>query len=84
MKLKHEEIMCNESFQNAVYLSTHEEGQMSLYALCNELQKILKDVGNDPVTFSCVPDQQNPDSDERRLIVTVSTADKKIHSFYIH
>ena len=82
--LKHEEILCNEAFQNAVYLSVHEENQMSLYALINELQKILKEVGNGPVTFSCVGDQTQLDETDRRLILTISTADKKIHSFYIH
>lgn len=84
MKLKHEEILCNEAFQNAVYLSTQTENQMSLYALINELQKILKEVGNGPVTFSCVADQIQLDETDRRLILTISTADKKIHSFYIH
>ena len=84
MALKHEEILCNEGFQNAVYLSTETDGQISLYAFITELQKIYKEVGNGPITFSCVPEDMKSDSKERRIILSVATADKKIHSFYIH
>lgn len=84
MALKHEEILCNEGFQNAVYLSTETDGQISLYAFITELQKIYKEVGNGPITFSCVPEEMKQDSNERRIILSVATADKKIHSFYIH
>ena len=84
MALKHDEILCNEGFQNAVYLSTQMDGQISLYSFINELQKIYKEVGNGPITFSCVPEEMKPDSKERRIILSVATADKKIHSFYIH
>lgn len=85
MSAIHEEILCNESMNNAVYISSRDEkDQLTLYSLIVELKKIYREVGNGAVTISCIPDQMNPDSKERRLILTVSTSDDKIHSYHIH
>ena len=76
MALKHEEILCNEGFQNAVYLSTQMDGQISLYSFINELQKIYKEVGNGPITFSCVPEEmikpEKPEESTSRRVTMFS------------
>lgn len=84
MMLKHDEIFCNEAFQNAVYLSQQTTNEIDLRSFIREITRIYKTVGNGPITFSCEPDNNDPDSTERRIILTVSTNDGKIHSYYIH
>lgn len=83
--LKHEEIFTNDAFQSAVYLSTvPDEQKISLYALINELKKIYDEVGNGPVTIIASNPANPEDSTYRQMVLSISTADKKIHSFYIH
>ena len=82
--LKHEEILNNQAFQNAVYVSTvSNEEKITLYELIRELRRIFHDVGNGPITISHVADPASDDG-KRQLILTVSTSDSKIHSFHIH
>lgn len=84
--LKHEEIFTNDAFQSAVYLSTVlDEQKISLYALINELKKIYDEVGNGPVTIiASNPANPGDIGAYRQMVLSISTADKKIHSFYIH
>lgn len=83
--LKHEETFTNDAFQSAVYLSTVPDDQkISLYALINELKKIYDEVGNGPVTIITSNPANPGDSTYRQMVLSISTADKKIHSFYIH
>lgn len=83
--LKHEEVLTNDAFQSAVYLSTvPDEQKISLYALINELKKIYDEVGNGPVTIIASNPANPGDSTYRQMVLSISTADKKIHSFYIH
>ena len=84
--LKHEEILTNDAFQSAVYLSTVPDDQkISLYALINELKKIYDEVGNGPVTIiASNPANPGDIGAYRQMVLSISTADKKIHSFYIH
>lgn len=84
--LKHEEVLTNDAFQSAVYLSTIPDYQkISLYALINELKKIYDEVGNGPVTIiASNPANPGDTGAYREMVLTISTADKKIHSFRIY